>query len=87
MYIILFIKGNKKTFSAFNNLFNHHKKRDIPASEKSLFSFLYSMLSGYFHFGNSRIFPCEAKTKYVRNEENNYVVVLAEKLDINMLLM
>lgn len=34
MYIILFIKGNKKTFSAFNNLFDHDKMRDIPESVK-----------------------------------------------------
>jgi hypothetical protein len=61
MYIILFIKGNKKTFSAFNNLFDHDKMRDIPVSENSQFSFRYSILSDYFHFGNSRIFPCEAK--------------------------
>lgn len=71
MYIILFIKGNENTISAFNNLFYHHKMRDIPESEKSLFSFLYSILSGYFHFGNNHIFPREAKRKYVRNEENN----------------
>ena len=78
MYIILFIKGNENTISAFNKLFYHHKMRDIPESEKSLFSFLYNILSGYFHFGNNLIFPRKAK-KYVSNEENNKAVVLVKR--------
>lgn len=38
IYIILFIKGNKNTFSEFNNWFYHHKIRDIPESVKVFIS-------------------------------------------------
>lgn len=34
IYIILFIKGNKNTFSEFNNWFYHHIMSDILKSVK-----------------------------------------------------